>query len=244
MEGVLCGTASPDAARRTARPSLGGTTRPARRLACQPRLDALEHRQLLTASLQAHYAGRCAGTPGHDRPLAREHRRHRPSDLTVTSSNPDIAASVATGPFWTLGVSFNDSTTPTDSFTGSLTFQLFQNLTPNTVKMIEQFTNDGFYVNSGNHFPRIVSDFDSPLTTVIQGGSTNVNGTGSSGQPNTPFENENVQQLASPAAINWLSPTRAGRTRMIRNSSSTPARPTLLATTTRSLASSSPVNTS
>ena len=93
--------------------------------------------------------------------------------FTVTSSNPDITASVAQGPFWTVGVSYNDSTKPTDSFTGSLTFQLFQNLTPNTVKMIEQFTNDGFYVNSGKNFPRIVSDFDSPLTTVIQGGATN-----------------------------------------------------------------------
>ena len=39
--------------------------------------------------------------------------------------------------------------------------------------MIEEFTNDGYYVKSGDYFPRIVSDFDSPLTTVIQGGATN-----------------------------------------------------------------------
>ena len=62
--------------------------------------------------------------------------------------------------------------------------------------MIQEFTNDGFYVNSGKYFPRIVGDFDSPTTTVIQGGSSSNVGAGSSGQPNTPFANENVQQLA------------------------------------------------
>ena len=131
--------------------------------------------------------------------------------FTVTSSNPDITASVAQGPFWTLGVSYKDSTTPSDSFTGSLTFQLFQNLTPNTVSMIEEFTNDGFYVNSGDYFPRIVSDFDSPLTTVIQGGATNATGTGSSGQPGTPFANENVQELAL-TGVDQLALANAGGT--------------------------------
>ena len=92
-----------------------------------------------------------------------------------------------------------------------MTFQLFQNLTPNTVNMIEEFTNDGFYVKSGNNFPRIVSDFDSPLTTVIQGGSTNNTGSGSSGQPNTPFANENVQQLAL-TGVDQLALANAGGT--------------------------------
>jgi len=77
--------------------------------------------------------------------------------------------------------------------------------------MIEQFTNDGFYVNSGNFFPRIVSGFDSPQTTVIQGGATNDNGTGSSGQPNTPFANENVQQLAL-TGVDQLALANAGGT--------------------------------
>ena len=166
---------------------------------------------MLTASLQAIPEVPVPALQGYDRPLAREQRHHRPPDLTVTSSNPDIKASVAQGPFWTLGVSYNDASTPTDSFTGSLTFQLFQNLTPNTVKMITQFTDDGFYVNSGNYFPRIVSDFGSPLTTVIQGGATNINGTGSSGQPNTPFANENVQQLAL-TGVDQLALANAGGT--------------------------------
>ena len=97
------------------------------------------------------------------------------------------------GSFWTLNVSYTDPTTPSNSFTGALTFQLFKALTPNTVNMITEFTTEGFYVNSGKYFPRIVSDFGSPQTTVVQGGSTNIYGTGSSGQPGTPYANENVQ---------------------------------------------------
>ena len=143
-----------------------------RRVSCQPWLDALEDRQLLTASLQAISAVTVPALQGYTVPLLANSGATDAQTFTVTSSNPDITASVAQGPFWTIGVSYNDSTNPSDSFTGALTFQLFQSLTPNTVKMITQFTNDGFYVNSGNYFPRIVSDFDSPLTTVIQGGAT------------------------------------------------------------------------
>ena len=77
--------------------------------------------------------------------------------------------------------------------------------------MIEQFTNDGFYTSSGDFFPRIVSNFDSPTTTVIQGGATNNTGTGSSGQPNTPFANENTQQLAL-TGVDQLALANAGGT--------------------------------
>jgi cyclophilin family peptidyl-prolyl cis-trans isomerase len=180
----------------TAIPYRGGSTRPVRRVSCQPWLDVLESRQLLTASLQAISAVTVPALQGYTVPLLANSGTTDAQTFAVTSSNPDISASVAQGPFWTLGVSYNDSRTPSDSFTGSLTFQLFQTLTPNTVKMITQFTNDRFYVNSGYFFPRIVSDFDSPTTTVIQGGSTSQDGTGPSGEPNTPFANENVQQLA------------------------------------------------
>ena len=75
---------------------------------------------------------------------------------TVTSSNPDIAASIATGPFWNVGVSYTDPTNAANDFTGNLTFQLFQGLTPNTVSEISNLTNNGYYVNSGKFFSRII----------------------------------------------------------------------------------------
>ena len=196
---------------RTARPLTGQNARPVRRMSCLSGLDALEGRQLMTASLQAIPTVTVPDLQGYTVPLLANNGATDAQTFTVTSSNPDIAASVAQGPFWTLGVSSKDSANPSESITGSLTFQLFQNLTPNTVKMIEQFTNDGFYVNSGNLFPRVVSGFDSPLTTVIQGGATNDNGTGSSGQPNTPFANENVQQLAL-TGVDQLALANAGGT--------------------------------
>jgi cyclophilin family peptidyl-prolyl cis-trans isomerase len=178
----------------TTRPNLG--VKLMRRTACQPSIDALESRQLLTATLQSISPVSVPALQGYTVPLLANTGATDAQTFTVTSSNPDITASVAQGPFWNVGVSYTNATTPADSFTGSLSFQLFSSLTPNTVKMIEEFTNDGFYVNSGDNFPRIVTNFGSPLTTVIQGGSTNPTGTGSSGQPGTPFANENVQQLA------------------------------------------------
>jgi cyclophilin family peptidyl-prolyl cis-trans isomerase len=185
--------------------------RPIRPVACQPRVDALEDRQLMTASLQPIAELSVPALQGSTVPLLANTGATDPQTYTVTSSNPDVAASVAEGPFWSLGVAFNDSATPTDNFTGTLTFQLFQNLTPNTVKMIEQFTNDGYYVNTGKYFPRIVSDFDSPLTDVIQGGATSITGSGSSGQPDTPFANENVQELAL-TGVDQLAMANAGGT--------------------------------
>ncbi len=189
-----------------------GGLRPIRRTACQPSIDSLESRQLLTASLQAISEISVPALQGYTVPLLANTGATDAQTFTVTSSNPDITASVAQGPFWTLGVSYKDRDgLQRTSFNGSLTFQLFQSLTPNTVKQIEQFTNDGFYVSSGDSFPRIVANFDSPLTTVIQGGATNNTGTGSSGQPGTPFANENVQQLAL-TGIDQLALANAGGT--------------------------------
>ena len=177
-------------------PQVASGERPARRLSCQPALVALEDRVLMTASLQPITNVSVPALQGSTVPLLASAGATNPQTFTVTSSNPDVTASIAQGPFWNLGVSYTNSTNPNQSFTGTLTFQLFQNLTPHTVSMIEQFTNDGYYVNTGKYFPRIVAGFDSPLTTVIQGGASNVAGTGTSGQPNTPYGNENVQALA------------------------------------------------
>jgi cyclophilin family peptidyl-prolyl cis-trans isomerase len=172
------------------------SARTPRRFSCASALEALEARALMTASLQPIASVSVPALQGTTVPLTANTGATEPQTFTVTSSNPDISASIAQGPFWTLGVSYTDSSAPNESFTGTMTFQLLQEQAPNTVKMIEEFTNDGYYVSTGKYFPRIVSNFDSPLTTVIQGGASNNNGTGASGQPNTPYGNENVQELA------------------------------------------------
>jgi cyclophilin family peptidyl-prolyl cis-trans isomerase len=159
-------------------------------------IEALEARQLLTASLQAIAPLTVPALQGYTVPLVAQSGATDPQTFTVSSSNPDIPVSIAQGPFWTIGVKNSDSSNTANDFSGTLTFQLFGNLTPNTVKMITQFTNDGYYTSTGMFFPRVVSNFDSPGVTVVQGGSTSLDGAGTSNQPNTPFANENVQQLA------------------------------------------------
>jgi cyclophilin family peptidyl-prolyl cis-trans isomerase len=172
------------------------TSQSAARSRRKPLLEAMEDRRLLTASLQAVAPISVPALQGYTVPLLANNGTTDPQTFTVTSSNPDINVSMAQGPFWTIGVSSKNSSNPSESFSGALTFQLFQNLTPNTVKMITQFTNDDYYTTSGMFFPRIVSNFDGPGISVVQGGSTSLNGSGTSGQPNTPFANENMQQLA------------------------------------------------
>jgi len=113
-----------------------------------------------------------------------------PQTFTAKSSNPDIKVSVAQGPFWTITVSHQASSTSGDTtFTGPMTFQLFSSLTPETVKQITNLTNSGFYVNQGKFFPRILKNF------AAQGGSTSATSTPPpSGVPS--IATEIVQQLA------------------------------------------------
>jgi cyclophilin family peptidyl-prolyl cis-trans isomerase len=100
-----------------------------------------------------------------------------------------------------VNVQYTNTTNPQLDFSGPLVFQLFNSagsttLAPNTVSMIQQFTNDGYYTNTGKYITRIAPNFPGATDYVVQGGAATTNGTGSSGQPNTPFANENVQQLA------------------------------------------------
>ena len=67
---------------------------------------------------------------------------------------------------------------------------------PTPSSTYQQFTNDGYYTNTGKFITRVATGFPGATNYVIQGGAPNSNGTGNSGQPNTPFANENVQQLA------------------------------------------------
>jgi cyclophilin family peptidyl-prolyl cis-trans isomerase len=173
-------------------PSEGINPRTGRRTARQPLVEVLEGRQLLTASLAPISNQTVPAQQGLTLPLDGTGTTDDQT-FTVTSSNPDVGASIASGDFWTLDVNYNGSPS---SFSGPLTFQLFGNLTPNTVSNIENFTNDGYYNDTGMYITRIVNNFPDATDFVIQGGAPNPDGEGSSNQPGTPFPNENLQQLA------------------------------------------------
>jgi cyclophilin family peptidyl-prolyl cis-trans isomerase len=177
-----------------------------RRSGRQPFLEILENRQLLTATLQPITDQTVPVQQGDVLALLAASGSTHPQTFTVTSTQPNILASIVQGPFWNVGVS-----SPANSISGTLTFQLFSQLTPNTVNMITNFTNDGFYVNSGKFFPRIVTNFGGTGNVVLQGGATTENGAGSSEPPGTPFANENIQQLLN-SGTNQLSMANAGGT--------------------------------
>ncbi len=167
----------------------GLSARPARRPSRRPLVELLEDRQLLTsASLQTLSNLTVPAQQGYTLPLLADSSQTDAQTYTVTSSNPDIAASIATGPFWNLGVSYTDPNNSANNFSGNLNFQLFQQLTPNTVTQISNLTNNGYYVNVGKYFNRVLQGF------VVQGGSPTL--TGSEPNPPVTFANEDVQQLA------------------------------------------------
>jgi cyclophilin family peptidyl-prolyl cis-trans isomerase len=189
----------------------GTIAKPLRKASRRPLVEILEQRQLPTASLQPITNLTVPAQQGYTQPLLASTGATAPQTFTVTSSNPEVAVSIAQGPFWSVGVSYTDPNNSSNDFAGTLQFQLFQSLTPNTVSKIEQFTNDGYYVNTGKYFPRIVTDFGGTTNFVVQGGAMNQQGTGSSGQPGTPFANENLQQLPL-SGINQIAMANSGGT--------------------------------
>ncbi len=178
----------------------GACGRMVRRLARMPMVEPLEHRQLLTASLAAISNQTVPAQQGLTLPLDGSGTTDDQT-FTVTSSNPDIAASIVSGPIWTVNVNYTDPTNSQNDFSGPLVFQLFNaaggtSLTTNTVSHITEFTNDGYYTNTGKFITRVATGFPGATDFVVQGGAPNSNGTGNSGQTGTPFANENFQQLA------------------------------------------------
>jgi cyclophilin family peptidyl-prolyl cis-trans isomerase len=160
-----------------------------------PCLELLEDRQLMTASLAP--ISNLSSVPalmGYQLPLDGSGSNSTTQTFTAKSDNPHIQVNVAQGQFWTITVSHQASSTSGDiSFTNEpMTFQLFSQLTPITVNQITNLTNNGFYVNEGKFFPRILKGF------VAQGGATNATNTlpppDSAGVPK--IANEIVQQLA------------------------------------------------
>ena len=177
-----------------------------------PCFDALEHRQLLTASLQPISNLTVPALQGYTLPLDGNGTTDSQT-FSVESSNPDVAVSVVEGAFWNVGISYTDPVTPSNSFTGTLTFQLFGTLTPNTVQMITNFTNDNYYVNTGDNITRVDSDFFSTSYTLIQGGASDSNEQAQAANPARHSPTKTSSSLPSPAPINSPCPTRVVQTR-------------------------------
>ncbi len=163
------------------------------RRARKPGVEGLESRQLLVASLAPIPDVIVPDTVGLQVPV--DGGTSAPNQTyTVSTDNDNLVASVATGPFLTIDVSHESAGEGDPAFTGSLTFQLFGDLTPLTVERISRLVRQGFY--SGRNFHRIAAGFPDPDEFIVQGGSVNGDGTGEVNQPGFPFQDEFVQQLA------------------------------------------------
>lgn len=117
-----------------------------------------------------------------------------PQTYKVQSTNPNISASMIVGQFLTFNISHNSSG-PNDPQinNATMTFQLFDQLTPLTTSRIKQLVGQGFY--TGKNFHRIASGFPDATSFIEQGGSVNGDGTGDVNQPGFPFADEFVQSL-------------------------------------------------
>jgi cyclophilin family peptidyl-prolyl cis-trans isomerase len=178
----------------------------ASRIRRRPLVEVLEGRQLMTASLAPLSNISVPAQLGYQVPVNGSGNTTGTQTYTVTSDNPRIAASIAQGPYWTLNVQHNASSQPGDiSFAGAMTFQLFSDLTPNTVAQISKFTTDGWY--NGKDFTRIANNFPGATDYIAQGGAANPDGTGTTPFPN--FADEFVQSLTF-TGTNQLAMANAG----------------------------------
>ena len=188
----------------------GLVSAPGRRSCRLPQVEVLEERQLLTATLQPIANLTVPAQQGYTLPVLANAGTTDDQTYTVTSSNPNIAVSIAEGPFFTVGVSYTDPSNSANDFTGNLTFDLFNGLTNTAVSQIESYVTANYYPTTGKYFSRIVTNF-APGVNVVQGGSSTLTGSGASGLPGTPFANENFQQLAL-SGVNQLSLANTGGT--------------------------------
>src|SRR5271157_4149108 len=171
----------------------------------QPFPEILEDRQLLTASLAPIASFSVPAQLGYQLPLDGSDSTSSDQTFNATSSNPDIKVSVAQGQFWTVTVSHTAANSSDVTINHeTMTFQLFGDLTPQTVARITTLTEDGYYTNgfpsqtppvlAGQYIPRITSVAFSGFSVVQGGSSSATSTTSSSGLP--PIATEPVQQLA------------------------------------------------
>ncbi len=144
------------------------------------RLESLEGRELLsTASLASIAPITSPAGLGYQVPLDGSASGASTQNYTATSSNKDIKVSVSTGKFVTFNVTHTSSGGNDKSFSGAITFQLFDELTPISAARIENLVTTGFY--NGKNFHRISAGFPDSNGFIAQGGS--VSGTGLDSPP-------------------------------------------------------------
>ena len=122
--------------------------------------------------------------------------------FTATSDNPDIKVNIAQGQFWTSNVSHQAASSSDVTINNQpMTFQFFPDLTPNTVDRITNFTNNGYYTNTGKYFPRILSGF------VAQGGSDSPTSTASRAAcPGSPTRSSRCSPSTASPSSRWPIP--------------------------------------
>ncbi len=171
----------------------------------RPFPEILEDRQLLTASLQPIPNLTVPAQLGHQLALDGSGDTDPGQIYSVSSNNPDVQVSVAQGQFWTVTVSHTAANSSDVTINHeTMTFQLFGDLTPQTVARITTLTTDGYYTNgfpsqtppvlAGQYIPRITSVASSGFSAIQGGSSSATSTTSSSGLP--PIATEPVQQLA------------------------------------------------
>jgi cyclophilin family peptidyl-prolyl cis-trans isomerase len=177
---------------------------PAARSRRRPLVEVLENRELMTASLTSIPDQSVPAKLGLQLTLNGSASGATSQTFTATSDNPNIHVSVAQGPFWTVTVSHNSSGAGDPQINNqSMTFQFFQDLTPQTVARITNLTDQGYYtqgfpnatppVPAGQYIPRITSPTSG--FGIVQGGSSSPTSTSSSSGI-APIGTEPVQQLA------------------------------------------------
>ncbi len=165
----------------------------------RPALEGLEQRQMLAASLAPLADVTVPENLG--RPVALDGGNQSSQIFTVTSDNPNVRANIAQGPFLTIDVTHASSGPNDPAFSGSMTFQLFEDLTPTAVSRISSLVNQGFYLSPttggtlpSKNFHRVAPGFPGP-EFIVQGGSVNGDGTGDVNEPGFPFDDEFVASL-------------------------------------------------
>src|SRR5271157_5560952 len=182
----------------------------------QPLVEVLEGRKLLTASLAPITNFTVPAGQGYQLPLDGSGTSD-PQTFTVTPpSNPDIKVSVAPQvssatpqtanqpQYWTITVSHSPANSSDVTINHeSMTFQLFGDLTPQTVARIATLSNipsNNYYTGTlyggpGEYFARITSVANAGFS-VLQGGSTSAAPTSTLSTLKPLIATEPVQQLA------------------------------------------------